>query len=216
MRNTTVAVLLIALVVAGASTGYWFGVNSRKTQTTTSTTSSAVQPCGDSVVQPSDTHMIPVLLMQPGTTAYACVTYQTYWKGDPLYDWAASPGRPFGPYQFYPFDVANEQCASNGCWPDVSNAFEVSVLPATVNLTAYSDYVVVLYTITALANSTGYYSNSVPYFTFDSLPMAVGHAASDVSGSDFGPLINPVGLLLPMHPVSLSVSGMGVIYLEQW
>lgn len=207
MRNTAAAVLLIILVVVGISTGYWLGLDSHTTLTTTSTTSSAVQPCGDSVVQPSDIHTIPVLLMQPGTTAYACVTYQTYWKGDPLYNWAASPGRPFGPYQFHPFDVANEQCASNGCWPDVSNAFEVSVLPTTVNLTAY--------TITALANSTGYYSNSVPYFTFDSLPMAVGHAALDVNGSDFGPLINPVGLLPPLHPVALSVSGMDVIYLKQ-
>ena len=215
MKDALAAILLVAVIIAGTSLGYFVGSGSRTTSTTTPITS-IVQPCGDNIVQPSNIHTVPVLLMQPNTTAYACVTYQTYWKGDPNYNWTGSIGRPFGPYRFYPFDVSNEQCSSNGCWPDVSNAFKVSALPTIVNLTATTDYVVVLYTITAFANSTGYYSNSVPYFTFDSLPLAAGHPASAVNGSDFGPLINPVGFLPPLHPVSLSISGMSYMYLEQW
>ena len=215
MKDTLAALLLVALVTAGTSVGYFVGAGSHTPSTATSTTGMA-QPCGDNVVQPADIHTIPVLLMQPNTTAYACVTYQTYWKGDPGYNWTGSVGRPFGPYRFYPFDVANERCSSDGCEPVVSNAFRVSVFPTTINLTATTDYVVVLNAVTASANSTGYYSNSVPYFTFDSLPMAVGHAASAVNGSDFGPLINPVGFIPPLHPVSLSISGMSVTYLRQW
>lgn len=215
MRNAVAAVLLIVVVIAATSTGYLFGASSRTIQTTTSTAGGTVQPCGDLVVRPGNSSLIPVLLMQPNATAYLCVTYQTAWKGN----FTAYPGGPYEPYAFHPFVVSNEQCTDNGCKPyGFSNAFAVGVFPPVVNLTAHTDYVVVLYTITALAGSTGYYSNGVTFGCGPGFPMAVGHSASDVNGSDFGPLLTPscpVSLYL-LSPVSVSVSGMGVVYLKPW
>ena len=223
MRNTVVAVLLIVIAIAGTGTGYLIGTNSRATQTTTSTTSTAVQPCGDRVGEPNRSPL-PVLLMQPSTTAYICVTYQTGWKGDPNYNFSVYLSSPFVQYHFYPFDVSNEQCIESGsgtaCSPDVSNAFRVTAFPTTVYLTALTDYVVVLYAITALANSTGYYSNGPSFACGFWFPLAVGHPASDVNSSDFGqsqvpPVQCPGFIGGPLlSPVSVSVSGMGVTYLK--
>lgn len=116
--------------------------------------------------------------------------------------------------------MANEQCTTSGngvaCSPNVSHSFRIGVFPASVNITAYTDYVTVLYAITSLSNSTGYYSNSIPYQYCTSMPLAVGHSASDVNGSDFGPLIQPPCAFRALSPVSVSVSGMGVVYLKPW
>ena len=162
--------------------------------------------------------------MQPSTTAYICVTYQTGWKGDPNYNFSVYLTSPFVKYHFYPFDVSNERCIESGsgtsCSPNVSNAFEVSAFPATVNLTANINYVVVLYTVTALANSTGYYSNGPAFACGFGFPLAVGHPASDVNSSDFGqsqvpPVQCPGFIGGPLlSPVSVSVSGMDVTYLK--
>ena len=185
---------------------------------TVSTTTALLQPCAGQVVWNlnSSSSTVPVLLMQPNSTAIACVTYQTWWKGNPSEITNSSPSQPTGPYQFYPFLVSNEACTANGCGPIVSNAFMVGVFPTSVQLTEYTNYVEVLYIITALGNSTGYYSNSVPFEACSSMPMAVGHPASDLNGSDFGPLITPICPLLQLTPVSVSVSGMGVVYLKPW
>ena len=221
MRNAVAAVLLIIVVVAGTSTGYLVGVSSRAAQTTNSTTSTTVQPCGNRVEEPNNSSLIPVLLMQPNTTAYICVTYQTGWKGNPNYNFSVyGPSSPFVQYHFYPFVVSNEFCGPSGCGGIDYNSFVVGVVPTTVNLAAYTNYVVVLYTVTALANSTGYYSNGPAFACGFWVSMAVGHPASDVNGSDFGPLL-PVSCALEiggplLSPISMSVSGMNVMYLKQW
>jgi hypothetical protein len=218
MRNEVVASLLVVAILAGAAAGCFIGTNFPRAVQTTTITSTMVQPCADQAVWNvnSTSSLVPVLLMKPNTTAYACVTYQTWWKGNPNYNFTGS-GWPFGTFQFYSFDVANEQCTSaNGCNPSVSHAFRISVFPTSVNLTVFTDYVSVLYTITSLSNSTGYYSNSVPYGYCTSMPMAVGHPASDVNGSDFGPLLYPNCLGPSLSPISVSVSGMEVIYLKPW
>ena len=218
MRDSAAAVFLIIVVVAGAGAGYLLGVSSHTTQTTASTASTAVQPCGDRVAPPNSSPR-PVLIMQPNATAYLCVTYQTGWKGDPSYNFSAyGPGGPFVQYHFYPFEVSNEFCGPSGCGGIGFNSFVVRVVPTTVNLTARTNFVVVLYTVTALANSTGYYSNG-PAFACDyGFPMVVGHSASDVNASDFGPFI-AVQCALELggpllSPVSVSASGMGVAYLK--
>jgi len=217
-----VAVLLAVLVVAGTGTGYLIGMRSSRATQTAVVTSTEVQSCAGLVVWTvnGSSSFVPVLLMQPNTTAYACVTYQTWWKGSPYYNFTGSYVGPSGSYQISPFDVSNEQCTKipNGesCSPDVSHSFRISAFPTSTNLTVYTDYVTVLYAITSLGNSTGYYSNSVPYEYCNSMPLAVGHPASDVNASDFGQLLPHSCPLLRMSPVSVSVSGMGVTYLKPW
>ena len=221
MRDETAIALLIVLIIASAGGGYFIGSNSSRPVQTTTFTSTVVQPCaGQTVWNGSSTPwLVPVLLMKPNATAYACVTYQTYWEGNPDFNFTG-PGWPTDTFQFYPVQVINEQCTSanggSGCNPSVSHAFRTSVFPTSVNFTVYTDYVSVIYTITSLSNSTGYYSNSVPYGYCTSMPMAVGHPASDVNGSDIGPLYYPACPRLYMSPISVSVSGMGVVYLKRW
>ena len=206
-----VAVLLVAVVFLAGVVAY-----QQETMSPRGTTIVAPpQPCPGVLAWSSGSNQstTPVLLMQPNTTADACITYQTWWQGNPNYNFTGSLGRPSGTWVFYPFSGANERCSPSpiGCGPVVSNAFRISVSPASVNYSVFTDYVTVLYTITALANSTGYYSNSVPYQTCSSMPLAVGHPASEINASDFGPLIyGSCGLLLPLYPVSVSVVGMTV------
>jgi len=206
-----VAVLLVAVVLLAGVV-----VHQQETMSPRGTTAVAPpQPCPGVLAWSIDSNQstTPVLLMQPNTTADACVTYQTWWQGNPNYNFTGSLGRPAGTWVFYPFSVANEQCSPSpyGCGPIISHAFRISVSPASVNYSVFTDYVTVLYTITALANSTGYYSNSVPYYACSSMPLAVGHSSSEINASDFGPFISgSCGIQLPLYPVSVSVVGMAV------
>lgn len=183
------------------------------------TTVSIPVPCAGQVVWSSGSNPseVPVLLMKPNTTAYACVTYQTYWMGNPGYNFTGSFGVPSGSFTFHPFTVSNESCTKEyGCHPVVSNSFEVNVVPVSVQMSVYTNYVSVIYSVRALANSTGYYSNSVPYLACSSMPIVVGHSAASVNSSDFGPIISPpsCGIFQPMYPVLVSVSGMNATYLR--
>lgn len=54
------------------------------------------------------------------------------------------------------------------------------------------NYVTIVYIITALGNSTGFYSESAPWTGCFGMPMAVGYSASQVNASDF---------FLPQPPV---------------
>ena len=206
-----VAVLLIAVVLlAGVVVYQQETMPPRGTTVVTSP-----QPCPGVLAWSSGSNQstTPVLLMQPNTTAVACITYQTWWQGNPNYNFTGAGGRPSGTWVFYPFSVANEKCSPSpiGCRPVVSNAFRISVSPASVNYSVFTDYVTVLYTITAFANSTGYYGYSVPFGTCAAMPLVVGHSASEINDSVFGPLFyGTCGLLLPFYPVSVSVVGMTV------
>lgn len=212
-----IAVLMILVLVLSGVAAYQqqAGLATPRTVTTTQ-----LLPCTGQLIWSlnSNSSLIPVLLMRPNATAYVCVIYQTWWKGNPDYNFTGNPGvPPTSTFQFSPFLVSNEMCKPSpyGCRPDISNAFRVSVEPTSVQLNGYTNYVSVLFTITALANSTGYYSNSAPYLACSSMPMAVGHTASEVNITDFGPIISPVcGPFSPIHPVLLAVSGMGVTYLN--
>ena len=223
MRNEAAAALVTILVVVAGGAGYLVGTNEAQEGTSVYPLATFQACYGQEVWNEySNSSLVTALLMQPNTTANICVTYQTAWKGDPSYNFSVYLSSPFVLYHFYPFDVSNEQCTRSGsgtaCYPDVSNAFEVSVFPTTVNLTAHTNSVAVLYTVKALANSTGYYSNG-PGFACDfGFPLAVGHGASEVNGSDFGPSF-PVQCALTiggplLSPVSVIVSGMNVIHLK--
>jgi hypothetical protein len=227
MRNGVVAALLVVVVALGAGAGYLVGASTQvaRTASTTTVTTTLLQPCAGQVVWDvnSSSSLVPVLLMQPNSTAYACVTYQTWWKGNASEITNSSLSQFTGLWRFYPFTVSNYVCTTQGqagyvsCGPDVSNAFRTSIFPSSVQITEYTNYVTVLYTVTALSNSTGYYSNSVPYEYCTSMPMAVGHPASEVNGSDFGPLMSNFACpFVALSPVSVSVSGIGVVYLKPW
>ena len=203
-----VAVLLIAVVLLAGVAVY-----QQETMSPRSTTVVASpQPCPGVLAWSSDSNQstTPVLLMRANTTADACVTYQTWWQGNPNYNFTGDGGRPSGTWVFLPFTVV-WHCPYYFCPPNMPGAFRVSVSPASVNYTVFTDYVTVLYTITASANSTGYYSESVPYGACSSMPMAVGIPASEINASDFGSSYqSSCGLLLPFSPVSVSVVGMTV------
>ena len=73
----------------------------------------------------------------------------------------------------------------------------------------------VVYRVSALQNSTGFYDQSAPYGYCGDIPMAVGYSASQVNGSDFPPR-PPVHscIAVPYIPISVGVSGMGVAYVD--
>lgn len=207
------SLLILVIVLSGVAI---YQAQTGPTTILRTATISVPVPCSGQVVWSSNSNSseVPVLLMQPNTTAYACVTYQTYWMGNSAYNFTGSFGIPSGTFTFAPFDVSNEACTEGyGCYPIVSNSFEVNVVPTSVQLNIYTNYVSVIYTVRALANSTGYYSNSVPYLACFSMPMALGHSAANVNRSDFGPIIPSCGIFQPMYPVLVTVVGMGVTYL---
>lgn len=226
MKGGLITIALILVVVASGFFGYYVSNVGRQTQTVTTTvnrtatyttTTTSIQPCGGQPVwnTNSSSSTFPVLLMQPNSTGYACVTYQTAWKGNPAHVWNWIDLST--PYTFGPLEMSNEVCVpQNGgtaCGPDVSDSFITTVYPESVQITGYTDYVTVLYTVTALSNSTGLYSNSVPYEYCTSMPMAVGYAASQLNASDFTRIITPCAIQ-SIVPVTVSVTGMSVAYLD--
>lgn len=232
MRRAVVAAVLAVLVVASFGAGYLAGVGGRTvtvtssvqtsavttaTSTTTLTVTSAVsQPCTEQVYNATTILTlanVPVLLMQPGSTGYVCVTYRSEWDGNP--GQFNSQFFPNGTYEFS-LSISKEHCVTNSsetsCTSAVSNSFVTGASPSSIRPSPATDYVDVLYTVTALSNSTGFYDRSAPYEYCIGMPMAVGYSASQVNASDFAPILIPPCPLLPFAPVSVSVVGMNVTY----
>ena len=157
----------------------------------------------------------PVLLMQPGTTGYICITYQSERQGNSgqYQSGLFSNGIfPFG------FSILNATCVNNananGCRSStLSNSFAFSASPSSIRPTSTTDYIVVVYSVTALGNSTGFYDYGT-YGFCGGMPMAVGYTASQVNSPDFVPGTMPQGcFLLAFHDVAVSVGpGMNVAY----
>ena len=153
------------------------------TETATSTvTTTLVLPCGLPVWNSSQSSSseVPVLLMQPSSTAYVCVTYQSLWRGNSSEYQTQFPG--FQNYQFG-LSISKEQCSATGeetsCSPNAIHSFITSAAPSSIQLVGTTNYVYVVYSVTSLSNSTGFYDNSVPYLaSCVTMPMAVGYAAS--------------------------------------
>lgn len=164
----------------------------------------------------------PVLLMDPNSTGYVCVTYQTAWQGNAaLYSfdssYSSSPFITNGTYTFYPFTVANYYGCGEpplACSEVIYHAFKVEALPSSVRPMGIMDYVTVVYSLTTPSNSTGFYSQSAPWTGCQGLPMEVGYSASQVNASDFTkvPSIEcPVQLFVP---VAEYVTGMNVTHIN--
>lgn len=202
--------------------------NVTQTTTTLSGVAAFFQPCENEAWNGSGiSHgpfIVPVLLMRPNSTAYFCVVYQSAWKGNQtLYADPTFKTDPFivnGTYRFFPFEIDNIRCTSSNnnqtssCDYIASNSFKVSVLPDSISLSASTDYVTVIYTVTASGNSTGFYDQSAPWNGCLRMPMAVGYSASQVNVSEFIlPLLSMcIGQLFT--PVYEYTTGMNVTYLD--
>jgi hypothetical protein len=189
-----------------------------RTSTTAETISSGLaQVCSEQVwnTNSSSTNAdLPVLLMQPQSTAYVCVTYQSLWQGN------ASQYRnesfASGPYQFGLY-MTKEHCTTTAtktsCTGSTfSNSFIISA-PVSFQPSAATDYVTVAFTVSSLSNSTGFYDGSAPFGDCSAMPMAVGYTASQVAASDFAPRVVPSCAIQAFSPSSVSVGGMNVTYI---
>ena len=226
-KKPLIACLLVAVVaLAGLS------VYQQQQITKVSNAPPPLQWCPGNPVWNLETNSsaIPILWMDPNSTGYACVVYQTTWQGNataannlgirPAGGNASSAEEEFQPYRWQTgLAIADVGCAENSppssCISTVEgrNNFRIKPSPSSVELTATTDYFRVMYTITALANSTGYYNSSVPYGC-SSMWMVVGQPASP-KPSDFGTEMCPVGapfMIWDPSPVSVSVIGLGATY----
>ena len=191
------------------------------TTITATTTETQVLSCsGDQQVWSStnsnDANSVPILLMRPDATSFICVTYQSFWAGN-----SSQYSQQFfanGTYDFALL-IGKEHCtALNGgteCNTILSHSFIIGAFPSSIRPTAGTDYVTVVYAVTALSNSTGFYDNSAPYEYCQSMPMAVGYSASQVNASDFAPPTVTPCPFLPFTPFSVSISvGMNLTHVR--
>jgi len=153
--------------------------------------------------------VIPVLLMQPNTTGYICVTYQSVSGSSPA---NANPLNGV-------WDVRYSKCNANVCVTNVeSHSFVVgksvlnSSLPFVSNATVR--YVSVIYSLTALGNSTGFYEHSAPLGYCNQMPLAVGRSASQLSASDFPDFYMSDCIMSQYAPIEVGVIGMQVANVE--
>jgi hypothetical protein len=227
------AIISTSLIVAPALEGTKTTTETMNSTTTVSSTttvtigSTLYQPCNNyawnmSSPTPYMQH-IPVLLMQPNSTGYVCVTYQTAWQGnqslyqsDSMYN--SYPFLVNGTYQFGPFLVDNYTCSIpneiNSCAQTISHSFKISVLPDSIRPSASMNYVTEVYIVTALGNSTGFYGDSAPWTGCIGMPMAVGYSASQVNASDFTQSPGASCFVQLFVPVAEYVTGMNVTYID--
>lgn len=186
---------------------------------TVTTTVSMLELCAGQLVwnfNSSAIDSVPVLLMQPGSTAYICVTYQSSWQGNAT-KFQQSAVSANDTYEFG-LGVGKEHCTAGaqgsfGCTSAISHSFVIQAYPGSIQYTAATKYVSVLYTITALGNSTGFYDFSAPFQYCYGMPLAVGYTPSQVNGSDFAPRLVHSCPFLFFTPKEVSVAGMSFLYI---
>ncbi len=181
-----------------------------------------------------------VLLLQPGHTVEVCVTYQTNWNSSA--NFANFKTNYFSDGKLaIPFQVLNDVPVTTRIGTEfptnsgtVNSTTSISSTPGT-SVTAYSaksysgsfnailqpnsidptlglTSFTVLYIITPLSNSTGFYSDFGPA---PGLLISVGYTASGIQASDFpnAGLVHPLGPLFPYHAAYVGVIGASVINL---
>lgn len=150
---------------------------------------------------------IPVLRMEPNTTGYVCIVYQS------------KIGVPLTADLVNLLRIGTYGCNSqNQCglllYPNsfkVNGSLANSTEPFTDNSTV--SYAAVVYSISALGNSTGFYDVSAPLRFCGTMPLAVGNLDSKLNSTDFGGYLNPALLLCPHMdyvPIEVSVAGIQV------
>lgn len=219
LRNEVLGALLILLVIVSGGAGYFIGSNKNATTTMTTTAIKVIpdstlhEPCNTEVWSESYGFFgTPVLLMRPNSTAYVCVTYQTAWEGDlsryPIPSWYVYSDN--GTTDFPSFHIMSIRGGSEV----VSHSFRVSASPDSVRSPGNLSYVIVVYTYTALSNSTGFYEFAAPWRSCLAMPMAVGYSASQVNASDFTPYSYPLCAVHPFEPIAEYVTGMNFTYVS--
>jgi DNA-binding transcriptional ArsR family regulator len=221
--------VLVCVALVGSLFGYTYLTASRTVTATTTVTATRtvttdlISPCNDQVWSASGLSVnstVPVLLMRPDSTRYICVTYQSAWAGNSSQyasQYSGDTAYRFGLYivTYNCVSGSTESGCTGGWTPTISHSFGIDASPSLIQLTPYTDFVTVTYTVNAMSNSTGFYDDSAPLGYCGAMPMAVGYAASQVNASDFPGYILPwaigcyAALLIPS---SVSVSGMNVTY----
>jgi hypothetical protein len=224
-----IAVVLAAIVIGASifTSSYFFIGNRTVTSTdveTTTITASATETqmlscTGDQQVWNStsstDANDVPVLLMRPDSTGFICITYRSFWAGN-----ASQFAHQFFVNGTFDFGllIGKEHCSAlsggTGCITILSRSFIIGAFPSSIRPTVDTDYVTVVYAVTARSNSTGFYDDSAPYGYCQSMPMAVGYSASQVNASDFAPPTLAPCPFLPFAPFSVSIVGMNSTYIR--
>ena len=165
---------------------------------------------------PANFTSMPVLLMQPNTTGYVCVTYKAGWADNAsqfTYYSDFFKDRLF----YFPTSIYKGTCTaanqSFGCFFQESRSFVVKTFPTAILPSASVGYVTVVYQVTASSDSTGFYDHTF-IMACESPRLAVGYSAPGVNSSDFS--------TIPVHscpnqaylPISIDVSGMDVTYVS--
>ena len=179
-----------------------------------------------------------VLLLQPGNTAKVCVTYQTNWNSSATFAFFQTNYFSAGKLVI-PFQVLNDVPVTTRIGTEFptnsgtanstttissnpgtlvtaysaksySSSFKAVLQPSSINPTSGLTTFTVLYTITPLSNSTGFYSDFGPA---PGLLISVGYTASGILASDFpnAGLVHPLGPPFPYHATAVSVIGAPVI-----
>jgi hypothetical protein len=229
-RNYTrlaVSIVAAALIVGAAiiASSYLGTTTITRTSTTVVTvTAVPTQLCSESTwnsssLYTSNSSALPVFLMQLGSTATVCVTYQSVWQGNSSQYLTDSSYK--GNYSFS-FPIVVDQCGATSTTTSCSMtpsyppsfSFKIGEYPSSIQPSGSTDYVTVVYTITSLGNSTGFYYPAVTIGDCDWLPMAVGYAASQVNSSDFPSILSTSCPIPEFLWQSTSVSGMNVTYIS--
>ena len=156
----------------------------------------------------------PVLVLNPGTSATVCVTYETAWaQNSTVYQVLASQLRSLHPAWAscnFSLTIFNENYSAKGFFTySGTHSFWTVARPYEVDLAPALGYFTVVYQVTALKNSTGFYDYLAPTGGW-SLPLAVGHSPSRVNASDFRSLYWPTSgpyIPTPMSSYAVSVGG---------
>lgn len=157
--------------------------------------------------------VVPVLLMQPRTTGFICVIYKSVSNGGVI------PNATGIDRYLQDFRIFKSQCATEGggigCAYVPSDSFETggvrlnSTMPFINNPSTI--YVGVVYSVTALSNATGFYTDSAPRLGCGGLPMAVGYSASQLNATDFVGFFTAYNCIsAPFVPVEVGVIGIQI------
>ena len=225
--------LVVAIILAG------FSVYQEQQVTEQAGVVTALPSCPGKLIWNTQASASAVLIlsMEPNSTAIACVIYQTPWRGNVsaieglygsgLVDNTSTTFKLFSPFEWKTgFSIGDWTCVQvPNALPGIceneykTSNFAVEASPTSVNVTASTDYVRVMYTITALSNSTGYYGNILPYSSvplqcLETVWLVVGQPPAAQEPSGWGSTGScPIGGL-GFNPVAVSLSavGMGVTY----